>query len=226
MLLETVQRNTENKAVIFDLDGTLLDTVPDICAYVNVALKHFGYPLVTIADVTRFIGNGARNLIIRSLGGDKPDSVVDEVLAYYNGVYNNGENKLTVVFDGIMSVLEELKKQGHKLVIMTNKPQRNTDGLYKRFFDKIGFDAVIGQSDKVKCKPDKTATVNVLNSLNVLPSNTYFIGDGETDVITAKNAGCKGIAVLWGYRTKEQLESAGATVFASNPQELFSLLSL
>ena len=215
-----------NKAVIFDLDGTLLDTAPDICAYVNIALEHFGYKKVTKSDIVKFIGNGARNLITRCLGEGVSEQTIDTVLAFYNNVYANSNSDYTVVFDGIIDLLFDLKKRGYKLIIMTNKPQRNTDDLYKKFFKNIGFDAVIGQSDSVKCKPDKTATINVLNKLNVLPENTYFIGDGETDVITSINAGTNGIAVLWGYRTKEQLSSAGATVFASHPSQLSSIISL
>ena len=127
-------------------------------------------------------------------------------------------------FAGIDKVLLNLKERGYKLAILTNKPQMTTDDVYKTYLEKFGFDKVVGQSGSVKCKPDKTATLNILKELDTLPENAYFVGDGETDIITAKNAGIKSIAVLWGYRDKEQLVEAGATTFAIQPQDLISLI--
>ncbi len=214
------------KAVIFDLDGTLLDTVRDIRAFINVAMEKFGYPTLDKQSIVRFIGNGSRNLVMRCMGKDVIDAHVEEVHKYYNDVYASSVSRLTVPFDGINELLLELKARGYKLIIITNKPQRNTDDLVKVFFKDIGFDAVIGQRNDVKCKPDKTATLAVLKELGVSPERAYFVGDGETDVITSINAGTRGIAVLWGYRTKEQLLDAGAKVFADKVEDLSTLISL
>ncbi len=214
------------KAVIFDLDGTLLDTARDICAYINDAMEKFGYPTVDKDSIVRFIGNGARNLVMRCIGKECPDEHVDEVLKYYNDVYASSDSSLTVPFEGIQELLMDLKSRGYKLIIITNKPQRNTDDLVEKFFKSVGFDAVIGQRTDIKCKPDKTATLAVLSELGVKPERTYFVGDGETDVLTSINAGTRGIAVLWGYRTKAQLSAAGAKTFVETAQELSSLISL
>ena len=157
------------KAVIFDLDGTLLDTVRDIRAFINVAMEKFGYPTLDKQSIVSFIGNGSRNLVMRCMGKETIDEHVEEVHKYYNDVYASSVSRLTVPFDGINELLLELKARGYKLIIITNKPQRNTDDLVKVFFKDIGFDAVIGQRNDVKCKPDKTATlafiVNIANGI-------------------------------------------------------------
>lgn len=215
-----------NKAVIFDLDGTLLHTVPDITDNVNATLSHFGYPSVTESDVARFVGNGARNLIEKCVGVPVTSEELDERLAYYNKIYTECGSPKTALFDGISEVLCTLKERGYKIAILTNKPQMTTDNVYCNYLSEFIFDEVVGSSDTVKCKPDKTATLNILKTLDVLPENCYFIGDGETDVMTAINSGTKGIAVLWGYRSKAQLESAGAKVFASKPVDILDLVTL
>ena len=212
-----------NKTVIFDLDGTLLDTLTDILEQMNIALKHFGYPERSYNEMRAFIGNGARKLVERSFG-DLNEQTIQEKLDYYNKIYTVCGSPKTGLFAGIDKVLLNLKERGYKLAILTNKPQMTTDDVYKTYLEKFGFDKVVGQSGSVKCKPDKTATLNILKELDTLPENAYFVGDGETDIITAKNAGIKSIAVLWGYRDKEQLVEAGATTFAIQPQDLISLI--
>lgn len=213
-----------NKAVIFDLDGTLIHSLPDICENINYMLEHFGYDLVSEDKLKNFIGTGARNLVRLSIGKEISEQELDERLSYYNTFYTASPSDKTVVFDGVAQVLTALKERGYKLVILTNKPQETTDRVYEKHLKRFGFDKVIGQSGTVKCKPDKTATLKILSDLEVIPENAYFVGDGETDVITSINAGTKGIAVLWGYRDKEQLAKAGATVFAKTPSNLLDLI--
>lgn len=213
-----------NKAVIFDLDGTLLHTLPDILENINYMLEHFGYPLLTEDAVRNYIGTGARNLVKYSIGKPLTEEELDERLAYYNTFYTASPSSKTVMFDGIAEVLTALKDRGFKLAILTNKPQETTDTVYQNHLKKFGFDKVVGQSGKVKCKPDKTATLAILSELDVLPENAYFVGDGETDVITSINAGTNGIAVLWGYRDKNQLKNAGATVFAEKPFDILNFV--
>lgn len=213
-----------NKAVIFDLDGTLLHTLPDIHFYVNEMLAHYGYPLRSEKEVMQFIGCGSKNLIKLSL----PDGLTEEEIskrhAYYNKIYTASGSPKTKLFDGIEEVIVALKQRGYKLAILTNKPQETTDNVYERYMKHLGFDLVIGQSDKVKVKPDPTTANAIIKQFDVLPENTYFVGDGETDVKTSLNANTNGIAVLWGYRTKEQLQVAGANLFASEPLDLLSLI--
>lgn len=215
-----------NKAVIFDLDGTLLDTLPDIHYYVNQTLIKYGYPTHDEKAVMQFIGCGSKNLIKQSLPNGLTDEEVTERHDYYNRIYTESGSPRTKLFDGIKEVVATLKKRGYKVAILTNKPQETTDDVYAHYMIDMGFDKVVGQSGKVKVKPDPTAAKHILAEFKVEPSNCYFVGDGETDVMTAINLKAKGIAVLWGYRTKEQLKEAGAAVFAKEPKDLLDLITL
>jgi phosphoglycolate phosphatase len=122
--------------------------------------------------------------------------------------------------------MQNLKGRGYKLAILTNKPQITTDDVYKTYMSDLGFDLVIGQRAGVKIKPDPTSALEILKEFDVEPKNAFFVGDGETDVMTAINGKMQGIAVLWGYRSKEQLEKAGAKVFANTPKDLIKLINL
>lgn len=212
-----------NKLIIFDLDGTLIDSLPDIYEQVNITLKHFSYPTRTKAEIRQFIGNGARNLIKKSFS-DIDGQDLDEKLAYYNKIYTDCGSPKTCLFDGIRQVLLSLKELGYKLAILTNKPQMTTEKVYEKYLKEFDFDVVIGQSNNVKCKPDKTATLSILDKLGIEKEDAYFIGDGETDFLTSKNAGIKCICVLWGYRDRCQLEEVGAKVFANCPQDILKLI--
>ena len=213
-----------NKAIIFDLDGTLIHSLPDIYYSINVTRKKFGKSEVSYQKVMDSIGNGARRLVDECFDRELSQDQLDEVLKFYNEHYTSGGSPKTRLFDGVDDLLRGLKERGYKLAILTNKPQVTTDEVYKKYMSEYEFDLVVGQSGKVKCKPDKTATLQILDKLGVLPENTFFIGDGETDVLTALNSNTKGIAVLWGYRSKEQLEKAGAKVFAKDIDQLKSIL--
>lgn len=217
------------KLVIFDLDGTLLDTVPDITDNINGMLLHFGYSTLTEEQVASLVGSGAKKLVTDCIAVSLKDKALSEEelserLSYYNGNYTSSSSPKTKAFDGIGKVLTDLKKDGYLIAIMTNKPQETTDRVVKEHLSEFAFDKIVGGSGKVKCKPDKTATVNLLNELGVLPCDAFFVGDGETDVLTAINTDTHGISVLWGYRSKSQLETAGAKVFAETPEELYSII--
>ncbi len=212
-----------NKAVIFDLDGTIIHSLPDILEHVNITLGKFNAPLRNADEIRQFIGNGARNLIKRSFG-DITEQELDERLAFYNESYTSSGSPKTRLFDGVKELLLTLKERGYKLAILTNKPQKTTDEVYQKYLSSFNFDMVVGQSSSVKCKPDKTATLNILEKLNVEKQNAFFVGDGETDVLTSINAGIKNISVLWGYRDKDQLQEVGATTFVNNPKEILSLI--
>ena len=214
-----------NKAVIFDLDGTILDTLKDIADNVNLMLTHFGYPTLEHKEIMQYIGNGARQLVKRSIKFDLSECELDEKLAYYNKIYTSSPSDSTCVFDGLKQVFDSLKQKGYKLAILTNKPQMTTDKVCEKYLKNFGFDLVIGQRDGVPIKPDPTAVYSILTQLSADTKKTSFVGDGETDVMTAINAGVNGIAVLWGYRERWQLEEAGATVFANKPIDLLSLIN-
>lgn len=212
------------KAVLFDLDGTLLDTLSDIAYYTNQMLEHFGYPIRSNLEIMQFIGCGSRNLIKKSLPEGLEEDRVSVCHAYYNKIYTESNSPRTCLFDGISQVVKEIKSRGYKIAILTNKPQETTDTVYQRYLSDIGFDAVVGQSAAVKVKPDPTAALELAKRFGAKTNDVYFVGDGETDVQTAINANMNGIAVLWGYRSKLQLQAAGATVFASEPKDLLKLI--
>lgn len=214
-----------NKAVIFDLDGTLLDSLPDIAYNVNITLKNFNFQPLTTDEIRSNIGNGAKRLVKDCIKSQITEEQLNEYLAFYNHNYTNNPCVYSKPFDNVFEMLTLLKNDGYKLAILTNKPQQTTDPIYKKYFSKFNFDFVIGQSGMVKCKPDKTTTLNILKSLNVEPENAFFVGDGETDVQTAINSNITSISVLWGYRSREQLSIAGAKLFASSPIEVYNIIS-
>ncbi|MBQ7236877.1 MAG: HAD family hydrolase [Clostridia bacterium] len=213
------------KVIIFDLDGTLLDTIKDIADNVNLTLERFGYPTLTEKEIMTYIGNGARNLIRRSVKVELSDNAFEEVFRYYDALYSSSKSEKTCIFDGLDEVLIALKNKGYKLAILSNKQQAATDNVYEKYLKDYQFDMVVGQRDGVPIKPDPTEVKRILKTFNVLPENAYFVGDGDADVKVSLNAGINGISVLWGYREKRQLESVGAKVFAKTPSDLLDLIS-
>lgn len=211
------------KAVIFDLDGTLLDTIDDLTDCINAMLDVFGYRNLDREKVRKIIGSGAKKLIADSLPEKLSDEEFVKRLETYNRIYDASGSPKTKLFDGMDKVLFELKKRGYKLAILSNKPQHSTDKVYEKYLKDFDFDFVAGQSEKIKCKPDPAGVNYVLETLGVKPDDAYFIGDGETDVMTALNAGIKCICALWGNRTKEQLAAVGGTLFCAFPEQILDI---
>lgn len=207
------------KLVIFDLDGTLTNTVPDIEDNVNKTMRKFGYPEITADEARRFVGNGAKVLIERSLKGANPENF-DEIVDFYNDSYNFCGSPKTRVYDGMTELLHTLKKEGYSLAVVSNKPQDGTTEVIRKFFGDGLFDYVYGQREGVKTKPSKEPVEIVLNALCEEKENAVYVGDSEVDVLTAKNSDLYGISVLWGFREKQLLIENGATVFASSADEL------
>lgn len=210
------------KAVFFDLDGTLLDTVADIQVVLNETCEHFGYPPVTAKQAQEYIGEGAWRLIERALPEDAPNK--QECFEWYTARYKECANTHTRLFDGVPELLHMLKDRGVKLAVVTNKPQGATETTLAQFFPAGTFDFIAGDSGAFPCKPDPSLTRYAALTMRVSSKESVFIGDGETDVLTAKNAGMRGISVLWGYRTREQLEAAGAREFAETVEALKKIL--
>ena len=209
------------KAVLFDLDGTLLDTVPDIRAALNAALEAFGYPPIGYDETVAYVGNGAEKLVERAVptGGD-----VRGVLSAFAVNYTNSENRFTRPYEGMADVLDALKVQGVKLAVVTNKLQASAEKVMEEFYPGR-FDLVLGDSGLFPCKPDPTSARFAALSLRAPIGECVLVGDGETDVFTARNAGMGAISVLWGYRTRTALEAAGAKIFAARVSDLLPLLT-
>lgn len=209
------------KAVIFDLDGTLLDSLNDILFVLNDTLTHFGLPQITRMQAQSYIGNGARELVRLAIGGENAHRL-DEILSYYKEQYAKSDNELSRIFDGEDEALKVLKGAGVKLAILTNKPHAAAMRANEIFFKKYAFDCIFGQTDGVPLKPNPQAVYKIIEQLGVKKEECLFVGDGEADVLTAKNAGLNCVSVLWGYRSKAQLEAAGATLFAESFKKLQS----
>lgn len=208
------------KAVLFDLDGTLLDTLPDIAFTLNETLKSFGYPECTLAQVRRYVGNGAEKLVRRALPKDAP---WEDVYAAFRARYGASGHERTAPFEGIEDLLHQLKNRGVKLAVVTNKPQEATVPSVEKFFSGV-FDVVQGDSGMFPCKPDPSLARYCALTMRVPVCDCVFVGDGETDVRTAQRAGMRHVCALWGYRSRTVLERAGGTTFAGTPKELEKIL--
>lgn len=207
------------KAVIFDLDGTLLDSLNDILAVLNHTLDKFGLPRITRERAQSYIGNGARELVRLAIGSGNEDRL-DEILAYYKSEYAKSDNKLASLYEDEEEALYELKERGVKIAILTNKPHAAAMRANGIFFEKFAFDCIQGQEEGAPLKPSPQSVNYILDKLGVKVEDCLFVGDGEADIKAAENVGMDCVSVLWGYRTKEQLKAAGAKKFAENFKKL------
>ena len=206
------------KSVIFDLDGTLLDTLQDLFFSVNATLEEMGLPLRTKREIRAFLGNGARNLLQQSLPDHKKDRV-DEALAIFQPIYALHSQDTTSPYPGITPLLEQLKKDGFGLGIVSNKPDFAVQTLGKNHFPIIPF--AVGEREGIRRKPNPDSVLEAMRALGSTQGECVYVGDSEVDVATAIAAGIPCIAVTWGFRDREALAEAGATVFADTAEELY-----
>ena len=210
------------KCCIFDLDGTILDTITTITYYVNVILEKHGIEPVTVDECKYFAGNGAYKLIERSLNskGIYEEERIRALLAEYVPAYDEAPLYLTEVFDGISEMLSDLKAKGMKLAVLSNKPDTSVKSIVEHFFPGI-FDEAAGGIDGVPLKPDPTAAIGILERLGISESETAWVGDTSTDIETGKNLKAAiSIGVLWGFRKREELVAAGADLIVDHPSEI------
>ncbi len=211
------------KAVLFDMDGTLLDTLEDLCDSTNHALAQMGYPLRGIEEIRRFIGNGAEKQIRRAVPEGTSEGKIMETLAAFRAYYQDHCQIKTKVYDGLLDVLSELKEKGVKMAVVSNKPDAAVKKLSREYFgDRL--DYAIGPSDGVRCKPYPDMVEEALKALGVEKKDAVFVGDSEVDVQTGLNAGLDVIAVSWGFRSREVVIEAGAKMIADDASELEKLI--
>ena len=211
------------KAVLFDMDGTLLDTLEDLCDSTNHALAQMGYPLRGIEEIRRFIGNGAEKQIRRAVPEGTSEGKIMETLAAFRAYYQDHCQIKTKVYDGLLAVLSELKEKGVKMAVVSNKPDAAVKKLSREYFgDRL--DYAIGPSDGVRCKPYPDMAEEVLKALGVEKKDAVFVGDSEVDVQTGLNAGLDVIAVSWGFRSRKVVIEAGAKMIADDASELEKLI--
>lgn len=208
---------------IFDLDGTLLDTLEDLWAAVNYALQENGYPLRRMDEVRAFIGNGVVELMKRALGGKTKD--LDKALADFKRYYGEHCAEKTGLYEGIEEVLFAIKRAGKKVAVVSNKADFAVKLLAKRYFEGL-IEVAIGENEAsgVKKKPAPDSVYAALEALGSSAEGAVYIGDSEVDLETAKNAGLPCISVSWGMKTKEFLLSRGAEIILEKATELLTYI--
>ncbi len=210
------------KLFIFDLDGTLLDTIDDLKEAVNHAMSSRGFPTFTRDEVMAMVGYGARNLMRQALPiGHKDDNTVDAAYNDFKAYYITHIDVYTKPFPGIQDLLAKLHQEGIMLAVASNKFQEGTEHLIKEFFPEIPFVAVLGGRPDFPLKPDPEIVNEVLRKANIEKENAVMIGDSDTDMETAANGGIKGVAVNWGYRDMSNIENLKV---ANSVEELKQIL--
>lgn len=213
------------KCCIFDLDGTILNTITTITYFVNKTLQKLGYPTITEEQCKYFVGNGARLLVARTLAhfGNTDNATVDAVLAEYDRDYKSSPYYLTDKYDGIDELLSGLRRAGVSLAVVSNKQDRIAKDAVAHFFPEV-FDLTVGGRDGVPLKPAPDAPLAVLSELGFAPDECAFVGDTAVDVQTGKNMGAAAvIGVSWGFRKREELVAADHIV--ETPAEILALLT-
>lgn len=204
--------------ILFDLDGTLLNTLEDLTDSVNFALAQYDCPPRTVEDVRNFIGNGAKKLIERSLPGKENDPDVDEVLATYQAYYKTHSQIKTRPYDGVTEALAKIREK-YPVAIVSNKPDAPTKLLCKEFFGDV-----YARGESTDC-PRKPAPDMLQKAMQIIGVDTcIYVGDSEPDIQTAKNLGVKCLSVLWGFRDRETLEAVGGKYFCDDPKMLPEIL--
>jgi phosphoglycolate phosphatase len=209
--------------VIFDMDGTLLNTIQDLTDSVNYMLEQFSYPTKTVKEVCSYVGNGVKLLVERAIpeGADNPR--FDEAFECFRAHYKLHCEDKTAPYDGVCELISKLKKCGYKMAIVSNKFDAALKELAKKFFPEV--DVVIGEREGVNKKPSPDMVEIALKELGSKKESSVFIGDSDVDYLTAKNAELDCISVLWGFRDRDFLSSFGANVFAETADEVFDIIN-
>ena len=211
------------RAVLFDLDGTLLDTLGDLCAAVNVALEAFDLPPRTLSEVRSFVGNGIRDLMRRSVPEGEAFPLFEDCLSAFRAHYSAHSMDLTRPYEGIPALLASLRERGIRTAIVSNKFDGAVKALAAHYFPGI-IDEAVGESPDRKKKPAPDTVFAVLDALHLSPEEAVLVGDSDTDILTAKNAGVASVGVLWGFRDETCLREAGADRLARTAKELEEML--
>lgn len=212
-------------AVLFDLDGTLLDTLEDIADAANRVLERHHHPTHSIDAYRYFVGEGARTLVERTLPEDaRGEETVDRLYAEFRGEYARNWNAKTTPYNGVPGMLDGLVERGLKIAVLSNKPDDFTRKCVEELLGDWTFDVVLGHHDGIPPKPDPTGALRVAAALGVPPERVLYAGDSAIDMRTATAAGMFPVGVLWGFRTREELETSGARAVIEAPGDVFAVL--
>jgi phosphoglycolate phosphatase len=219
------------KAVIFDLDGTLLDTIDDLADSMNKVLGRLGMPIHGIPEYKIFVGDGMRKLVTRALPaalarGPDSGAVIDKTLGMMKKEYNRRCFIKTRPYEGMPAALRTLHDSGIKLAVLSNKPDAFTSKTVNRLLPGKLFSIILGQKDGGALKPDPAGALEISSGLGISPGEILYLGDTSTDMATAIAAGMFPAGALWGFRTREELSGSGAAVLFNSPSELPDYLGL
>ncbi len=213
------------KLCIFDMDGTLVNTIDTIAHFANTALGHFGLDTFPTDAYKLMVGNGSEKLIQNMLKGlGKEDMDYKEIHSYYFDIYDKDFMYLTRAYDGIVDMLKKLKEKGIKTAILSNKDDVTAKKVAKDLFEEGLIDLCIGGREGIPLKPAPDAVFEIMKHFDATKSECIYVGDTATDIKTAKNAGLYSIGVLWGFRDEKELKEAGADVIISRPMEIIDLI--
>lgn len=209
--------------VIFDMDGTVLDTLEDLTVSVNYVLSKFNMPDHSEEEYRKFFGNGIKYALKCAVPEETPEEVIEEMLPIFREHYNEHCHDRTKPYDGIIELMSMLKANGYKMAIVSNKIDSAVKELNDRFFSEY-VDVAIGEKPGIKRKPAPDTVLAALDELGSKKEAAVYIGDSEVDLQTALNSELPCISVLWGFRDKDFLISKGASVFAETPEEVYNIL--
>lgn len=214
------------KAVIFDLDGTLSDSINSIKYCADIALEKVGYGPFSVEEYKYFVGDGAANLIKRALlaGGDKELSCFEEAFEAYRKVFREHCMYQVKPYDGIRELLTALKERNMAIAVLSNKPHVETINVIETLFGKDCFDVIQGQKENVPIKPSPEGVFQILEELKLTAEDILYLGDTATDMKTGKSAGAFTVGALWGFRKREELEEAQADAIISHPLQLLEYI--
>lgn len=214
------------KACIFDLDGTLTDTLESLTYSVNETLKELHLPCITSKQCMSFVGNGARYLIEQALqaSGDEKLVHIEEAMEIYKRIFKVNCTYRVAPYEGIVEMLDTLKQAGVKLAVLSNKPHLQTLDVVATYFAEDTFVDVQGQQEGVPRKPDPTAALLIAQKLGVNQTECVYVGDSDVDMQTGKSAGMETVGVTWGFRPKQVLLEQGAKRIIDSPKELISIV--
>lgn len=214
------------KACIFDLDGTLTDTLESLTYSVNTTLQELGLSSITREQCRAFVGSGPRPLLEQSLKavGDQELAYIEQAVEIYARVFQEGCMHEVKPYDGIVELLTALKAKGLRLAVLSNKPHTQTNKIVASFFEAGTFDLIEGLKPDVPKKPDPTAALAIAKQLGAAKEECIYIGDSDTDMMTGNNAGMLPVGVTWGFRDRDVLEVHGAKYLIDHPEELLTII--
>ena len=213
------------KLVIFDLDGTLLNTIADLASSTNHALLQLGIGAHPLESFPTFVGNGIRKLFERALPVTlRTPEMVERVREFFMPYYDAHNADATSIYPGISELLSQLQEKGVKVAVASNKYQSATEKLMQHYFPEIQFASVLGQREGIPVKPDKGIVLDTLQAAGVSPEETLYVGDSGVDMQTAHNGGVESVGVTWGFRPLSELQQNGAEHIINRPEELMNLL--